>query len=1075
MKQIIKSYLKAYFKNWIEAIGLILFVIIIIASLAGVLSGAIQFKIKYDEITKTSKQWDYYFTTRGNYRYEFLENYYLNNYYVDENGQKITVTSDGIPMLDKNSKWWKDTLDKCGKKHDPESQKVCQLKSILSKLQVISTIRGTGKTVDGINPSTFNYLKNYNYWALNELATRFLADPVGTNRWEAAINEGLFLTTKDQIPMNYYIVPYDLINLNTNKSATINQLKLYAGRLPTNEHEIILGSVFAQKFNYHLGDTFKLSDDPQYQYQIVGFGITLDTIIRTSNGNNKTNSDSNYGQMYFSQGQIAAIADGYANNKFTNFTMNSILEYLIKMHTNALPQLFQRLQIPFLNPPDGLLAFSDSVIAQQTQAIQIQIIMYAVIGSVLLFLGFIFINYTMKKEMNKTRKQIGIFKSFGYTIHELSWVFALNFFLTMILGVSIGYLCSLSIQTYVNALYVNGLMIPFQMIYTSWPFMVILFVVIPILFALGSFLLTLLYIKKPILELTGGANSYRINYFSNFIKHLFAKTNFIFRVQLSFTLKSFGKWSAVIFIFLISSILFIIQFNVSDIFTSMITNMNINYQPGVDHRFKFPKQMIEASTVTESGGAEKLKLVNVNNTRYFPSTNVEQEPEVIKSTTEFKTMLTQLEEAKKTSPSYCAVALAQIASYHPGYKAIYVADLVQYLTLASPCLGQTIPIPDWIKNLEQLPNILDLQTTHTILAFNQVYYNPQTELPYLNLKVSSSAQENVVLNDISLVGLPSQKWNQFYRFDKVPASQVDDIFTTNLINGKIPAIISYRFAKLAHLQVNDHFNLTINNRLSKFNVPITIKGIIKNDNLKNNVFVNYDNLKNLYVDNNDRPLPVFYNSIISKEQLIDPSINIDDVIKGKTIVKFRLQNLALNFFNTDLNNSLLDILKKLVNDDDNNATLLLNPNSISTIALQQAIAKAALKLVNNSLLIMQILNGAIIFIILAVVTSSVIDEASQIILTMRALGYRPGQVNFIVIGNYVLGIILTFIISYFLTLLIWKIALDIIFTKFMVVLNIPLNWQTPLKAGVIIGVVLVLSWMLSMYLVKKRKLNELTE
>ena len=183
----------------------------------------------------------------------------------------------------------------------------------------------------------------------------------------------------------------------------------------------------------------------------------------------------------------------------------------------------------------------------------------------------------------------------------------------------------------------------------------------------------------------------------------------------------------------------------------------------------------------------------------------------------------------------------------------------------------------------------------------------------------------------------------------------------------------------------------------------------------------------------------------------------------------------LNFFNSDLNSSLLDILKKLVNNDDNNATLLLNPNGISTIALQQAIAKATLKLINNSLLIMQILNGAIIFIILAAVTCLVIDEASQIILTMRALGYHSGQVNFIVIGNYVLEIILTFIVSYFLTLLIWNIALDIIFTKFMVVLNVLLNWQTQLKVGVNIDVVLVLSWMLSMYLVKKRKLNKLTE
>ena len=58
--------------------------------------------------------------------------------------------------------------------------KSLSIKSILSKLQVISTIRGTGKTVDGINPSTFNYLKDYNYRALNKLTTRFLADSLGT-------------------------------------------------------------------------------------------------------------------------------------------------------------------------------------------------------------------------------------------------------------------------------------------------------------------------------------------------------------------------------------------------------------------------------------------------------------------------------------------------------------------------------------------------------------------------------------------------------------------------------------------------------------------------------------------------------------------------------------------------------------------------------------------------------------------------------------------------------------------------------------------------------------------------------
>lgn len=52
--------------------------------------------------------------------------------------------------------------------------------------------------------------------------------------------------------------------------------------------------------------------------------------------------------------------------------------------------------------------------------LKIQVMIYLILGVVVLVLAFIFINFSIRKELNETRKQIGIFKSFGYKIAELS-------------------------------------------------------------------------------------------------------------------------------------------------------------------------------------------------------------------------------------------------------------------------------------------------------------------------------------------------------------------------------------------------------------------------------------------------------------------------------------------------------------------------------------------------------------------------------------------------------------------------------------------------------------------------------
>lgn len=120
-------------------------------------------------------------------------------------------------------------------------------------------------------------------------------------------------------------------------------------------------------------------------------------------------------------------------------------------------------------------------------------------------------------------------------------------------------------------------------------------------------------------------------------------------------------------------------------------------------------------------------------------------------------------------------------------------------------------------------------------------------------------------------------------------------------------------------------------------------------------------------------------------------------------------------------------------------SIFTSPNNFEMIILQKLLAQAWLGVLNDSLLILQTLNGMIIFIILTVITSSVIDEASQIILTIRVLWYKPRQVNFIIIGNYVLGVLLIFLLAYVISLVILYFAIDIILHQLSFVINLPLN------------------------------------
>ncbi|WP_374695948.1 ABC transporter permease [Spiroplasma endosymbiont of Polydrusus formosus] len=1070
MRQILKSYLKSYFKNWIEAGGLIFFIIIIIATIAGILSGALQYKIKYNDLIYTSKKWDYYLIGEAkDYKNNFLEDYYLNNKFVNKNQQIINITGTNQAILARNSGWWRSVQAVCTTLPSVEMQIICRTRQIIIKLDKIKTSRGINQHIDGINPIMLWYFKEYNYNWSKELTTRLLSQ-----RPAATYSPGVFETIsfKQETGKNYTlnITPAVVKNLEKTGNVNFNQLKLYQGRLPLAVDETVVSSLFAEQNNFKIGDILPvIPKQPKFDLKIVGIGNNLDNFVKRTNLKITNNNDiRKYGVLFTTAEFQAIIQDNNVIGELGTIKLNNTQKSLIKLnHSNATLILKENLGQAYINPTAILVPYEDNYIALQTQNINIQIILYSAIGVILLFLGFLFINYTMKKEMNKTRRQIGIFKAFGYQSVELSWIFSTKFFVTMIFGIVIGYCFSIPIQLYVSTLYITGLLITFKLIYVSWWFMFILFFVIPIFFTALSFLLTISYLKKPSLVLINSGGKFRFYGLMIGIKKIFSKATFLFRIQLAFTLKGFWKWVIVMFIFFVSSLIFIIQFNASDIFSDIVQAFSNTYQKDVDHLFQFPNTLTMATSYKNPSGEDKLQLINTNHFRVLPTSDIEQTQVV--SLTKFNKLATAIHQEPANIKLW-----EELAIYKPIYQSVYLTDLIQVFKDLTNINHNKIKIPNWAKNILNLSSLIDQTKVKVVVSFNTLYYHPQTELPIINLAVTPSNRETAVISDLSLRGIETQTWSKFYQIEGVDPIVINNLFSAPLTRTNIPAIISEKIAKLNNLGIGDSFELTVKNTVTPYNLTIIVQEINKNDTIRSNIFINAANIWFIFCDIEGKPVEYLYDGVISKEKMIYDKINPKDLLTGKQNYKITLQNLTINIFNHDIMDNLEKIFLTLTSTG-GDIGVFTSPDNAELITLKKILAKAGLGMINDSLLILQMLNGIIIFIILAVITSSVIYEASQIILTMWALGYKPHQVNFIVIGNYVLGVLFTFVLAYVISFLIWHFAINIILQHFKFVINLPLNWQTPVKVGVIINLILSLSWFLSMYLLKKQKINELTE
>ena len=413
----------------------------------------------------------------------------------------------------------------------------------------------------------------------------------------------------------------------TDSQPGVNNLKLYSGShsmiKQNNSYFINYGSAYKNKINDTQSNWKPLGNQgtktkTKSNFNLLGSALTLDTILakqkssiyEQSNGGGGGNPTSGivgkYIGLYGTETNIQNLA-AYLNG---NYGFADASEIYYKIPSNF--QGFQKAFSPFFNKMP-FLNFNSSSIERLLQGINITTLLFVGITALLLLQGFIFINFTMKKEINKTKSQLGIFKAFGYRTSQLSWAFATKFFLTTFLGAVIGYAFGLLIQNFIAPQYTNSLYLPFVNLYAGPVFLTIYFLVIPILFTAISYLLTLYYLRQPSLKLMKGSIGRQLGIISRGIKVGLRKTNFIFRAQISFTLQSLGRFAAVMALFFFAILLLFIIFDSNALLNSTFKNLFDTYTNKVDHISKADSVSTDYNYNPESG---YLELANKNPNAY---------------------------------------------------------------------------------------------------------------------------------------------------------------------------------------------------------------------------------------------------------------------------------------------------------------------------------------------------------------------------------------------------------------------------------------------------------------------------
>ncbi|WP_100679855.1 ABC transporter permease [Mesoplasma tabanidae] len=357
-------------------------------------------------------------------------------------------------------------------------------------------------------------------------------------------------------------------------------------------NNLILSSLLSNKIIQNILPTEYFFANQLTTVKVVGIGQTFDDFVPGSNFSPFSQSMKTYGFIYLNQKFI---------NEFRNYSwnlLNNEASYTLQL---KIKNMNDEKGVPFelfttqdkikilSNLETNLVPWSETKVAKALENLQIRIIINVVLGSIILVLAFLFINFQLKKEMNETRKQLGIFKSFGYKTSELSWIFSIKTGILFFISLIFGFFISIPIQVFAALAFENTVSISFSTIYISPFFLLFLFVVIPLIFVLISYITTILYIKEPVLSLMSNGKKTKNNIKQGILfKKVFAGERFFnWRLRRAFVRTSKGKFYTVQTLFACASFTYILLFGAQNLMAKMINQSFAVYNEKTDHYYSW--------------------------------------------------------------------------------------------------------------------------------------------------------------------------------------------------------------------------------------------------------------------------------------------------------------------------------------------------------------------------------------------------------------------------------------------------------------------------------------------------------
>ena len=416
-----------------------------------------------------------------------------------------------------------------------------------------------------------------------------------------------------QYHSNYIIYNQKQVNNETDYFAAtganennLDNVVLNSGHLPRAPDEAVITPRYAQAHNLHLGDYISpFADDIDTQatkdygvygrYQIVGIGVSLDTLTpNAGNFNSYLDDINNYANVYLQNNELIrlehyfhTIADYRAyiyNTSYLNLQNINQTTFLQQVYSNNGSSLFN-------NPSNIIVNYKDTRSYQVLTTMLVEVLLFIGIGFVLFFLGFLFLNFLMKQEVNESRYQIGLFKSFGYFHKEIASVLSLKTIVLIFLATWIGYACSIPLQRLSAMLFTKHTLFYVMPIFVNVWFLIVILFVVPLFFCFLSWMWNYWFLlKNNALQLMAPVKNVNISKFlllkkTGRVKHF--QTPFLLRMQWSYTKQGFGKYAIILVLFFVASFLFMVQFNVSSLFHSLFDDVTTVYNGDVANKTTF--------------------------------------------------------------------------------------------------------------------------------------------------------------------------------------------------------------------------------------------------------------------------------------------------------------------------------------------------------------------------------------------------------------------------------------------------------------------------------------------------------